>query len=128
MFKKTLSAMTLVEILVAAFLISVVLVGLVSLAVFGKKYSLHGRYRMTAGEIGRNYLEPLPMGVRQDNWGNTCVSQDGANNPQACVDAGLTATWTDSQGIVYTPTYDISAAPAANLRKVRLRLSWQERE
>ncbi len=41
------------------------MLGLTNLFVSGKRYILHSRARMTGGEIGRLFLDPLNMAVHQ---------------------------------------------------------------
>ncbi len=109
-------AFTLMEILVALVIFVLLIASFVSLIVASKRYMLHSRSRISGGEIGRQFLEPLQLDVRQDQWGSNCLS------------AGLncnTTAWTDpSSGIVYTPTYTFSNTN--NLRKLRLDITWNE--
>ena len=70
MNKKGLS---LVEILVSLVIMGLVMVGLVNIFISGKRWTLHSRSRITAGELGRYFLDPLQMDVRQDTWDQSPV-------------------------------------------------------
>jgi Tfp pilus assembly protein PilV len=117
-YKMSLTGFTLMEVLVSAVLIAIVLVGLANLFVVGKRYILHNRSRMTGGELGRVFLDPLQMHVRQDTWGtaNNCLSnKTNCPTPQTL------------DNITYTPDYnDITDVAGTNLRRVRLIISWTE--
>jgi Tfp pilus assembly protein PilV len=126
MNKKGLS---LLEILVATILLALLTTGLANIFIAGKRYILHARMRMTGGELGKFFLEPLQRDVRQDQWGNNCLSTNGIN-PAGCD----TNTWTDpSDRTVYSPSYNISGLladadnPQGRLRKVIVNINWQER-
>lgn len=111
------------EIIISVIILAVIMAGVTNLFVSGKRWILHARMRMTGGELGRQFLDPWQMQVRQDEWATNCL---GTSNGAGCInlvaDMGL---WTDSNGITYTPTYEISQV--GNLRKVRLTVTWNER-
>jgi len=115
--------LTLLEIIFSVLILAVVMAGLTNLFVSGKRWILHARMRMTGGELGRQFLDPWQMQVRQDEWATNCL---GTSNGVGCIN--LTAdmgAWTDSSGITYTPAFVISEVN--NLRKVRLTVTWTER-
>ncbi|MBI4707890.1 MAG: prepilin-type N-terminal cleavage/methylation domain-containing protein [Candidatus Omnitrophica bacterium] len=109
-------AFTLMEILVSMIIFSLLVMSFAALIVTGKRYIASSRARIAGGEIGKYFLDPLQLQVRQDQWGNNCLS------------AGIncdTANWIDpSSGIVYTPAYNFS--DVNNLRKLKLTLTWNE--
>jgi Tfp pilus assembly protein PilV len=111
--------LTLIEILVSAVILALVLTGLVGIFIAGKGYVLHGRSRMTASELGKYFFAPLQMQVRQDDWGNNCLSQGNC----------LPQTIGAAQGLDrdYTAKYTITNNnPINNLNKVRVDITWSE--
>ena len=127
MSKKGLS---LLEILVSCVILSLTLIGLANIFVSAKRYILHSRARMAGGELGRLFLEPLQMHVRQDTWNQTGnalnigVTYCGQNpqNPICPSEANRTL-----DRIVYNATYDITNHPnAPNIRKVVVNIRWNE--
>jgi prepilin-type N-terminal cleavage/methylation domain-containing protein len=107
--------LTLVEILVAMVILSLVLSGLVNIFVGGKRYVLRARSRMTASELGKYFLGPLQMQVRQDDWGSNCLSTSPGTG---CPGAEFI------NNITYTPVYNNSNISGTSLRKVRVTISW----
>ncbi|MFH0917605.1 MAG: prepilin-type N-terminal cleavage/methylation domain-containing protein [Candidatus Omnitrophota bacterium] len=59
---------SLVEILVASAIFSLVMLGLVSVFIAAKGQILHSRERMMSAEIGKLFIDPLQMDVRADTW------------------------------------------------------------
>jgi Tfp pilus assembly protein PilV len=117
MDKKGLS---LIEILVSCVILALVLTGLVNIFIAGKRYILHSRSRMTASELGRYFLDPLQMQVRQDQWGNNCLSNPAScSNPTIGRDQGLDWTYTAHY-------YSYQNNPINNLNKVRVDITWSE--
>jgi len=111
--------LTLIEILVSCVILALVLTGLVSIFIAGKRHVLHGRSRMTASELGRYFLDPLQMQVRQDDWGANCLSQGNCPNEIIGTAQGLDRD--------YTATYTITNNnPINNLNKVRVDITWSE--
>ena len=112
---------TLLEIMVATIILSLIMAGLASLYFGAKRWVLHSRMRMQATEVSKSYLDPLQNGVRQDN-GNPaaiCLSTDGAAGCNGAVD--------NIEGVAYTPVYAIGAPFAGStMKKVRLTITWVE--
>lgn len=106
---------TLIEIIVAAFLLALVTTGLAYVFLAGKKHLLHTRSKIQAVELGRLFLAPLQMDVRQDQWvtNSNCLKGDIGCPPAQTVD-----------NITYTPTYSIS--DVSGLRKVKVTINWTE--
>ena len=116
---KFTSGLTLVEIIVSVVILALVMAGLVNVYISTKRYILHSRARMTGGELGKAFLDPLQMDVRQDQWGNNCLS----GNNSACPGAQSVGSPT----ITYTPTYTITPlGNGTNLTKVVLNITWNE--
>lgn len=113
---------TLIEVIVSSVLIGITLLSLANLFVAGKRHILHSRSRMAGGELGRAFLDPLQMDVREDTWGT-------ASNCLTNAPAGCPSPQT-FDNITYTPTYNIDDINMGgvnnNLRRVRLTISWNE--
>jgi prepilin-type N-terminal cleavage/methylation domain-containing protein len=108
---------TLMEILVAALIMVLVMTGLTSVFVAGRRHILHTRSRIQAAELGRLFLTPLQMDVRQDQWGSSNCLRTGTGCPGAqTIDS-----------ITYTPTYTRTLdSPITNLNKVKVTINWTE--
>jgi prepilin-type N-terminal cleavage/methylation domain-containing protein len=106
---------TLVEIMVATVILSLVILGMVSVFVAGKRHVISARDRMTGSEISKLFIDPLQMYVRQDTWG-------AAGN---ALNSGTTSGPSVKIGSVdYTPQYDVSNT--AGLRRVKAQISWPD--
>lgn len=106
---------SLIEIIVATFVLALVITGLAYVFLAGKRHILHTRSKIQATELGRFFLAPLQIDVRQDEWGSNCLSA-GTGCP------GVQAI----DNITYTPTYDITDVSGTNLRKVKVTINWTE--
>lgn len=114
--------LTLLEILISTLILALVMTGMVNLFISGKKWILHARSRMTGGELGKSFLDPLQMQVRQDQWGNNCLSTGTQAN---CPDQAAGK----AQGLDrdYTAHYTVTPnSPVTNLNKVKVAISWTE--
>lgn len=118
--------LTLMEIIISIMILSVTLVSLSNLFVSAQRWFWHNRSQYASSELGRNFLDPLHMDVRQDTWGT------GGNilTPGVAPEVPITIN-----GIVYTPDYTVTDVPVIdpltgivvdNLRRVRLRVNWNE--
>ncbi|MBM3243721.1 MAG: hypothetical protein FJZ12_02670 [Candidatus Omnitrophica bacterium] len=117
-------ALTLLEILVSVIILALVVTGLAAVFVSGKRYIQHSRLRMTGGEIGKLFLDPLQNFVRQDTW---------LNNPlgNSSMTAGLPNPPTGSS---FSREYNInpdflgssSDTSKPNLTKVKTTINWSE--
>jgi len=63
-----LTGLTLLEILISTLIFALVMAGLVNLFIAAKRLTLHVRSRIQATELGKLFLDPLQMAVRQDTW------------------------------------------------------------
>ena len=131
---------TLMEILVSAMILVTIVYGLINIFLASKGRSMHSRSVITSAELGRYFLEPLQLQVRQD-WWNELPALDAANfiiwpgnyRSHDLPDIfgqykGYTPLWFEEPhpgGIIkYYPVYEVSGV--AGLRKVRFILCWQE--
>jgi Tfp pilus assembly protein PilV len=115
--------LTLLEILVSTVILVMVISGLVSLFVTGKKYVAHSRSRMTAGELGKYYMDPLQQLVRQDTWDANCL---GASSGAACPGYGVQHSVDNTVNYIINFTVDNSVPNMNTMRKVTLNLTWDE--
>ena len=121
---------TLLEILVATLILALVTTGLAYVFLAGKRHILHTRSKIQAAELGRLFLAPLQMDVRQDTWnqaanalsatppgGRDCASQPGCPAaPERTLD-----------GITYDARYTINRDnPIPNVNKVKVDITWTE--
>jgi prepilin-type N-terminal cleavage/methylation domain-containing protein len=128
-------AFTLMEIIVATLLLSLVLYAMANVFVGARLKMLHSRARVSSVEVGKFFLEPLYADVNAATWslGTTCLSSLGAAGcpPETTID--------NVPGkIKYTPVYAVcnpNLDPAcipdllgtgAELRKVRVTITWLE--
>lgn len=120
-------ALTLLENLISLIIVMLI-VWIIAKAYFvGKALIIFNRPKMTAAELARYYLSPLQMQVRQDQWDTNCL---GTLNGSLC---GAPPTFPDPElqpeevGLItYTPVYTISQVPGTTLRKVKVKISWDE--
>ncbi|MCX5699027.1 MAG: prepilin-type N-terminal cleavage/methylation domain-containing protein [Candidatus Omnitrophica bacterium] len=103
---------SLVEIIVATVILSLVMLGMVSLFVAGKRHVIHSRDRMSSSQMGKFFLDPLQMYVRQDKW---------AGNP-----LGMKVLPVKVNNVDYTGRYVVSDVGGTNLRRVIAKISWDE--
>ena len=116
-------------------ILALVVAGEAGLFVVGKRHILHSRCKMTAGELGKYFLDPLQMQVRQDTWGTAsnsltigvryCDSDGGhTQQPSGCPSLGERTL----DYITYNAQYTIDniSVGTSNLRRVRADISWLE--
>jgi len=117
-------ALSLLEILIATIILALVVTGLTNLFITGKRYVLHNRARMSAGELGKFFLDPLYIHVMQNQWSGADYINTNPLRLRAN-DAGIA----ENLDRAYSPVYDVSAVPtmaASQMRKVRVNISWNE--
>jgi prepilin-type N-terminal cleavage/methylation domain-containing protein len=120
---------TLIEIVIATFILSVIMLGLVSVFISSKKVISYHRSRVVAGELGKAFLDPLQSNVTQSTWGTSanCLSQVSCPNLTMGTAVGLDKTYTAN----YTITSATPAAPignlTGNLTRVKVNINWTER-
>ena len=75
------------EIIISALILALVMAGMVNIFISGKRYVMHSRARMTGGEIGKLFIDPLQIYIRQTPTNNTSLdgwdNGSNANNPLA---------------------------------------------
>jgi prepilin-type N-terminal cleavage/methylation domain-containing protein len=136
---------TLVEVVVSMVVFALVIVGILSVFVAGTKHIVHARERMTSAELGKFFIDPLQIDVRQDTWtsgqaGNAltigttyCDSVGGHTQNKNCPatkaertvnNREFSAAYTIAQGGV-NPGED-PALVGTDLRLVTTTISWNE--
>jgi len=122
---------TLFEVIISTVIFALVMGGLARVFVSGKRQVLHTMERMTSSEMGKVFLDPLQLAVRQDNWdtvnnaltvGTTYCDASGVNQNPACPSLALHR---NVNGINYTARYDV-ATFSTNLRRVKVTINWTE--
>ena len=107
---------TLIEILVSALILALVMTGMANVFLASRRHLMHTRSKIQAAELGRLFLAPLQMDVRQDQWSSNCLGSG----------TGCPGTET-IDNITYTPTYNRTLnSPITNLNKVKLTITWNE--
>lgn len=150
--KSNKRAFTLLEIVLAVIILSIVCVGLISIFGTGKRYILHARMRMAGGELGELFLNPLQsyvsqgersVGASDDGWddNNNALRETPGASKRHCGSAGLQQPFCPAPidlaartlaGIEYSAEYVIKAIKADasatedNLRKVVTTINWTE--
>lgn len=123
--------LSLLEIIVSATIFSMVMAGLAGTFISAKKWLAYSRTKMAGGELGKYFLDPLAMCVRQDQWDDTLSSYGDyeATNGLSIVSSPST----DSKvlnGKSYTATFNITAIPGLDpatypqARKARVTIKW----
>ncbi|RKY30909.1 MAG: hypothetical protein DRP74_05995 [Candidatus Omnitrophota bacterium] len=107
-FKK---GFTLTEIIISMVILSLVVAGMASVFVAGKRYVLHSRERVAAMEVAKCYFSELHTQVRADEWGDNCVS------------AGST---TDCPGPINNFDPEFKVTEVDGLQQVTLTIKWEE--
>lgn len=135
---KLIGGFSLIEILISILILALIMTGLVSLFISGKRWILHTRSRMAAGELGKYFLEPLQMEVRQDTWDQppydpapnnllTAGNYKSTNNSFPGYETYTVVSWFEEPnvgGITYYPVYRVENKDG--VRKVRFTLIWNE--
>jgi len=115
----TKKGFSLFEILISLIILSIAITGITVLFTSSKRFILHGRSTFSGTELGKFFLDPLQMYVRQDTWGTNCVSTNGVNTNCSTVPQVI-------NGISYTPVYTKTQVGVTSLRRVTLNLNWIE--
>jgi prepilin-type N-terminal cleavage/methylation domain-containing protein len=107
---------TIIEIIVAVVLIALMSLGMTGIFIAAKRHVQHSRSRVSGGELGKVFLEPLQMQVRQDQWASNCLGAHSCNPLTVTID-----------NIGYTGTYSVTDNVVADrLRRVTVNVTWSE--
>lgn len=101
---------TLIEIVMATIILSVVMLGLVSVFVSAKKIIRHSRARMTAAEVGKLFLEGIPWVNIQNKYYANQISTIGNDT--------------------YVASYTIEQLPdpMTNVYRIKTTIHWEEND
>lgn len=123
---------SLFEVIVSTVIFALMMAGMASVFVSSKRHIMHAVERMTSGGMGKLFLDPLQLHVRQDNWntitnalrlGTTYCDATGINQNPACPSV---ATQRNVNNIIYTARYNVSNVSGTDLRRVITTVSWTE--
>ena len=116
----TRKGLTILEIIIATLIMAIITTGLANIFIAAKRHILHARSRMAGGELGKYFIDPLQMEVREDTW-----NQTSDNNLSLGSRVGLNQIIND---IEYEPTYSVTEniSNLPNLRKVKVDIAWNE--
>lgn len=64
----TSKGFTLVEIIVATVILSLVVLGMLGVFLAGNRHVIHTRERMTSAELGKLFIDPLSVDVNNNIW------------------------------------------------------------
>ena len=105
-------SLTLLEIVISMVILALVVTGLVNVFITGKQFIQHSSYRVGAGEIGKQFIDPFQNRIRQDTWNTSPFAMNSSVNR--------------SNG-TYTASYVISnLSNNTTLKRVETTISWTE--
>jgi len=118
-YRRNSAGFTLIEVLVSTIIFTIVVAGLASIFIAGKRLLLHQRSRMAGGELGRYFLDPLQMNVKQSDWDNSTGNYKDTNWFHSHPDETVGN---------YTANYMVENLPSDTgpMRKVKVTVSWSE--
>ena len=102
----------------AAVVFALVIVGLMGVFMAASKYLIHARERMASGQLGKLFLDPLQVYVRQDHW----LDPGPGNGLAAGTWAGITQSINNRS---FTESHTVSLV-INDLRRVTSTISWTE--
>jgi len=125
---------TLFEVIISTIIFSLVMAGMASVFVAGKRHVVHSRERVISGEMGKLFLDPLQLYVRQNDWdtASNALRVVGSNYTTYCdSDAGHTQnpacpSERSVNNVAYTAEYNVSYASGTDLRRVTTKVNWVE--
>ncbi len=116
----------------ATVIFAISMAGLVGVFVAGKRNILHSRERITGSEMGKFFLDPFQLYVRQDTWdtssnalttGTTYCDSSGSSQNPSCPSVGSNRS---VNNVSFSSRYDVSTVSGTSLRKVKAKISWSE--
>ncbi|PIQ87843.1 MAG: hypothetical protein COV73_01965 [Candidatus Omnitrophica bacterium CG11_big_fil_rev_8_21_14_0_20_43_6] len=109
------SGFTLIEILVSAVIFALVMAGLLGVFASGNRILMHTRERIIGAELGKFFIDPMQVNVRQDQW--------TATNP-LLISGAPTIESINNQDFTYG--YTTGAVAGTDLRRVTTTINWDE--
>jgi prepilin-type N-terminal cleavage/methylation domain-containing protein len=123
---------SLVEVLVAAVIFSLLMLGMFSVFVSASKHITHARERMTSSQLGEFFIDPLQVYVRYDTWDQASneLRLTTAGTPrfgvtQSINNRNFSETHTVADGNPAGINYDAALAGTV-LRRVTSTITWTE--
>lgn len=143
---------SLMEVIVATALFSLVIVGMLSVFVTGNKQVIHIRERMVSSQLGKLFIDPMQGYVRQDTWDLNLASNvlyipgapvnsytfycdsDAGHAPQGPADFCPSAAERKVNNREFSARYDVSRVCIGDcstgidtgMRRVSAAISWSE--
>ncbi len=111
------SGFSIVEILVALVIFSLVILGLVSVFIAAGKHITHARERMTSAQLGKFFLDPLQTYVSQETWDKTGNKLALGSWP------GTTQSINNRN---FSEVHEVSVISDTDLRRVISKITWTE--
>ncbi len=105
-------ALTLLEIIVATVILALIMAGMASVFVTSRQFLLHSRYRVSAAELGKRFIDPLQVYVRAEDW---------YTNP-----LGGSFTIGSSFGSYSSSCDCVTLMPGSLIKRVKCTISWPE--
>ena len=115
----SLPGFSLVEVIVATIILSLIMLGMLSVFVAGNKLIIHNRENMTSSELGRFFIDPMQLDVRQDTW-----DQPGNTLNLLAVPVVLAPQNVNNRN--FSASYTTSAVAGTNLRRLTTTITWPE--
>ena len=113
---------TLLEIIVAMVLLSLVILGMLSVFVGGARHTVHSRERLSSAEVGKYFVDQMQNFVRQDIW-------DTVANPLSLTSAFPLQPPLTSQVLnnrTFSGTYITTPITNSDARRVIVTVNWTE--
>jgi prepilin-type N-terminal cleavage/methylation domain-containing protein len=108
--------LTLIEILVAVMIVSLIMFGLGTIFIAASRHMTGSRAQISAALLGSYYLANLSQQVREDEWGSNCLS-----NSTLCAAPSISLS-----GITYSIDCNNAFLSVGNLTKTSVTVSWNE--
>jgi Tfp pilus assembly protein PilV len=121
--RKNLAGISMLEIVVSMMILALILVGLMNVFVAAGNWMSHSRSRVSASQIGTVFLEPFQDAVSANTWDNNSLSVRNYTDNNNTVFINR---------VLYTPSYvitnttDLGSNATINLRRVQVRIVWNE--
>lgn len=123
-------ALSLIEVVVAMFILSATMAGAVNIFISAKRYIRHSRCRIQAANLARYHLDPFfQSSVRFDQWDGNIFDYFWGNPLRKEADRPGNLVWLDN--IPFSSLFTITVPPnfdssRSEMRKVRLTIGWVE--
>jgi len=122
------------EIIVSMVILCLVVLGMTSVFVSGKKLIIHTGGRVTASEIGKLFIEPLQSYVRQSDWAAGALKVDktycgdavAGYSPNAFADICPGQNDRTLNNTVFSSRYDVESIAGTDLRRVVTKITWND--